>query len=324
MTEAALYSVPLSHVETLRKKGGAGELLHKLRSNIEKPITAVLTLNTVANTAGATIVGAAGAQEFGEGSLGLFAAVFTIVILIFSEILPKTIGVAYARSLAPLLAYPLYVFVVLLTPFMWVTSALSRLVAPKDKEHKTDENDITAVAGLSLKSGKIQPFEEEAIRHILALDTKTVADVMTPRTVVFSLKSSMTVRESRKVKDIWHYSRIPVHEADDTEDVIGVVYRRHVLHALAEDQDDKTMADLMRPVHFVQESLPLDRLLHRFLESRLHLFVVLDEYGGLAGVVSLEDVLEEMLGKEIMDETDEFEDMRALAKRRREMLVRNK
>ncbi len=322
--EAALYALPWSYIERLRREGKrSGHVLFKLRTQIERPISAVLTLNTIANTAGASIAGAAAIKVFGAESMGFFVAAFTAAILVFSEILPKTIGVAYSRQLMPVLARPLEGLVWLFTPVIWITGYLGRKVRPSDAP-KTTEEDITAVVSLTRKSGVIQPYEEVTIRNILSLDTKTVSDIMTPRTVVFSLPAQISVSDARNIKNFWHYSRVPVYDNDDPEDVVGMVLRRDVLETLADDHYDARINELMQPVRFVVETLTLDRLLVKFLESRTHLFVVLDEYGGVAGVVTLEDVLEEILGKEIVDETDEVEDMRALARKRRKKLTKLK
>lgn len=326
ITEAVLYSVPWSHIEHLREEGKAtGRLLYKLRADVEKPIAAVLTLNTIANTAGASIAGAAAARVYGSEALGIFAAIFTLAILIFSEILPKTMGVVYCRTLAPMLAKPLQVLVWTFLPVHWLTGFLARAVRPaRSRGPQTTEADINAVASLTRRSGVIQPYEEQTIKNILTLDEKTVEEIMTPRTVVFSMSSSLGVEEASRLEDIFHYSRIPVYENGNHEDIVGLIYRRNVLEALAHGRGDATIGSMMRPVNFVQETLSLDRLLLRFLESRVHLLVVLDEYGGMAGVVSLEDVMEEILGKEIVDETDEVEDLRALAHARRQQLTRAK
>ncbi len=324
ITEAALYALPWSFIEQLRHEGRrSGHLLFKLRTQIERPISAVLTLNTIANTAGASVAGAAAIRVFGSESMGLFVAVFTATILVFSEIVPKTIGVAYSRQIMPLLARPLEWLVLALSPVIWVTGYLGRKVRPAGGP-ETTEDDITAIVSLTRKSGVIQPYEELAIRNILSLDTKTVSDIMTPRTVVFSLPAQMSVSDARGTKNFWHYSRIPVYDNDDPEDVVGLVLRRAVLETLADDHYDARINELMEPVRFVVETLSLDRLLVKFLESRTHLFVVLDEYGGVAGVVTLEDVLEEILGKEIVDETDQVTDMRALARRQRQKLTKLK
>ncbi len=326
MSEAALYSVPWSWIEQLRKEGRpSGELLFALRSNIERPITAILTLNTIANTAGAAVAGAAGAAVFGPDELWLFTMIFTVLILAFGEILPKTIGVTYCRSLAAALAVPLKFLIVALLPIIWAGGLLARLVSPKRRDPMSTEEDLRAVVSLTRREGVIKPLEELSIKNILSLDHKTASDIMTPRTVVFSLPAQMTVAEARgDRRGVWPHSRIPVYDADDPENIVGIVYRREVLEALANDQDDVRLADLMKPVRFVLDTMTLDRVLVKFLESRMHLFVVLDEYGGVSGVVSLEDVLEEILGKEIVDETDQVADMRELARTRREELLRQR
>ena len=324
VTEAALYSIPWSYIEQLRRKRRtSGMILYKLRSDVEKPITAILTLNTIANTAGAAVAGAAASDVFGSHVLGVFTALFTLVILLVSEILPKTMGVAYSRTLAPALARPLLYLVWAFTPLIWITGFLARALSPARKAPRTTEDDIRAVVSLTRQSGIIKPYEELAIKNILTLDTKMVKDIMTPRTVVFSLPAQSTTAEVRKNKGLWRYSRIPVYDHADTEDIVGVIFRRDVLHALADDRDDVPLSQLMRPVRFVVETLTLDRLLVKLLESRQHLSVVLDEYGGVAGVVTLEDVLEEILGKEIMDESDEVEDLRELARRQRRELTKS-
>ncbi|MFU2207425.1 hemolysin family protein [Solidesulfovibrio sp. C21] len=324
MSEAALYSVPWSWIERLRKDGRpAGELLFTLRSNVEKPITAILTLNTIANTAGAAVAGAAAATVFGPDELWLFTAVFTVVILTLGEILPKTVGVAYSRSVATGIAAPLKYMILGLLPIIWAGGLLAGLVANRRKDPMSSEEDLRAVVSLTRREGIIKPLEELSIKNILSLDRKTASDIMTPRTVVFSLSAQMTVAEARgDRRAVWPHSRIPVFDADDPENIVGIVYRREVLEALANDQDDVRLSDLMKPVRFVLDSMPLDRVLVKFLESRMHLFVVLDEYGGVSGVVTLEDVLEEILGKEIVDETDQVADMRELARTRREELLR--
>jgi CBS domain containing-hemolysin-like protein len=322
ITEAAFYSIPLSRIERMRKEGRkAGEILYALRMDVEKPITAILTLNTVAATAGASVAGAAAVHVFGDAYLVLFTAGFTLLILLLGEIVPKTTGVAYARQLAPALAKPLLVMVWLCLPVIWLFGRLVRLIRSRQTEPDADEDDIRALVTLTRRQGTLKPYEESAIRNILALDDKHVNEIMTPRTVVFSLPSDMTVGEAMEANKAWPHTRIPVYEGEDAEEVVGVVYRRQVYEAAANDHLDMRLSDLMRPVRFVLENLTLDRLLRKFLESRMHLFVVLDEYGGMAGVVSLEDVLEEMLGSEIVDETDQVVDMRELARLRRSELV---
>ena len=320
--EAMLYSVPWSYIELLRTRGHtAGRLLFQLRSSIEKPISALLTLNTIANTAGAAVSGAAAVHVFGSRALGVFTAIFTILIFLLAEILPKTLGVTYCRQLAPVLARPLYYLVWLLAPVIWITGYIARLFQASKKTPHTTEEDIAAVASLTRQSGVIQPYEETAIKNILSLDKKTVRDIMTPRTVVFSLPADMTVSQAVSDPMLSQFSRIPIYE-DEHEDIVGILHRRNLLQALTAGKYERPLAELMGPARFVLDTLSLDRLLSKYLESRTHLFVVLDEYGGVAGVVALEDVLEEILGKEILDESDQVEDLRELARQQRSVLTR--
>ncbi len=322
IAEASLYSVPWSYIERLKKDNRrSGHILYALRSRIDQPIAAILTLNTIANTAGAAVAGAAAARVFGSQNLVYFTIIFTLTILIFSEIIPKTLGVIYNRPLSVVMAKPLLVLIWVLSPIIYVCKKIVSLIEKRKHGPGASEEDLLAMISITRKSGIIKPYEELSIQNILSLDKKMVKDIMTPRMVVFSLPGHMSVAESRQRKNIWPHSRIPVYENHDPEEIVGIVYRREVLEALANDQDDIKLESLMKPVNFVVETMSLDRLLIKFLESRVHLFIVIDEYGGIAGLVTLEDVLEEILGKEIVDETDEVVDMRELAVQRRRELI---
>ena len=317
-TEAMLYSVTWTQIEKMKeKRPKAGELLYEMRLNVEKPISAVLTLNTVANTAGATVAGALASSALGSENLLLFSVGFTILILLLGEIIPKTLGVVYSGPMAQLLVYPLRGMIVALTPITFITGFITRLITPKDNAPSATEEDIRIMASLSRKSGTIQAYEEKAIGNILALDRKRVAEVMTPRTVVFSMSMGLTLDEAYKRDDFWHFSRVPVFDSNN-EDIVGIIQRREVTMRIREGKGDLPLSELMRPIHYVLESQTLDVVLHKFLDLHQHLFAVLDEYGGLAGVISLEDILEEMLGREIIDESDMETDMREAAKQRRE------
>ncbi len=320
LTEAVLYSISWSHIENLReRKKKSGFILYKLRNNVDQPITAILTLNTIAHTVGASIAGAAAASVFGENSVLVFSLVFTLVILIFSEIIPKTIGILYNRFFSTLLARPLEILVYALYPIIKALNLMVHFLGKNKMGPETSEEDLRALASLTRKMGVLKKYEELSIHNILNLDIKTVKEVMTPRIVIFSLPAEKTVGEVWNQKNIWQYSRVPIYENNDPEEVIGLVYRREVLQAVAKDQYDLTLRQLRKPVHFILESLTLDRVLVKFLESRLHLAMVIDEYGGLDGLISLEDILEEILGSEIMDETDQVADMRKLALQKRKL-----
>ena len=314
--EAVLYSISPSQVEMLKKKGhGSATLLTALRADINRPITAILTMNTIAATVGATVAGVSAATIFGEKYIVLFSAVFTLSILIFSEIIPKTIGVSYAVKLAPLIARPLYLMVVLLTPIIWLCHMITRLIPQNKEEGHISAEELRTIASLSLKSGKIEADQERVINNILDLGNKVVRQVMTPRTVTFSLDQDMSVDEAMKLATILsRHSRIPLYN-DNPNDVVGIIMRKDILLAAAEQKNNLPLSRLIRPVHFVPETAPLNRVLVDFFERRQHLFVVVDEYGAMTGIISMEDILEEIVGREIMDESDKAKNMRELARR---------
>lgn len=316
--EAVLYAVPASHVEALAQAGRvSGRIFRKLRQNVDRPIAAILSLNTIANTAGAVIAGAAVASVFSQDLLFIdlyFPALFTLSILVFSEVIPKTAGVVYCRPLTVVVARPLQILVWIFTPMVWLCRLATRVVSLGDMEQAISEEELIAMAKAGQHIGAIQAEEARVIQNILSLKSRTVKDVMTPRTIVFSLSEHLTVAEAYKEMGIWAHSRVPVYD-NDFEDIVGVVLRRDVVEALAKDQEKTKLSELMEPVHFVVDSILLSRVLEMFLKRRQHLFVAIDEYGGLAGVISLEDVLEEILGQEIVDEGDRVVNLRQRARR---------
>ena len=322
LMEATLYAVPWSSIERLRAAGRrSGELLHALRSQVDKPIAAVVTLNTLVNTTGSVIVGMVATSVLGQEYMFVFVAVFSFLILTLGEIIPKTLGVVYANLLAPPLAMPLHLLTRLFTPIIWFLGLTNRLFLPKYSQHGfATEADIMAIVSLSCKAGVIRPTEEAIISNILNLDQKRVRDIMTPRTVVFSLPIRMPLEEAYAMRSLWNFSRIPLY-AENNEDLVGIVSRRTLTRRMASGDAKHTLGELMRPIHFVLESLPLHELLKHFLNSHTHLFAVLDEFGGLPGVVSLEDVLEEILGQEIVDESDPAADLQEVARKRRKALI---
>lgn len=313
--EAVLYSVSHTHVEILAKSGTlSGKILKRLKGDIQQPITAILTLNTIAHTAGAAIAGASAAAVFGEAYLTWFSAIFTFAILFLSEILPKSIGVIYNKELAPLIAVPLAALVKTLSPIVWLCGIANKLIPGSDKEHTVSAEEIQAMAIMGRKSGHIDPQQEGIIKNIINLKEKTVRDVMTPRTVTFTLHKNLFVAEAQKLKDDWNrHSRVPVYN-DKPDDITGIVMRKDVLLCAAEGLEKRTLASLMQPVHFVPETGPLNRIMLEFFERRQHLFCVVDEYGGVTGVISLEDIIEEIVGHEIIDESDPAQTMREIAR----------
>jgi len=300
----------------LKKEGSSSaSLLQDLRDDIEEPITAILTLNTIAHTIGAAIAGAAAAVVFGEQSLFLFSAVFTLIILLFSEILPKTIGISYASLLAPYIARPLKWMIIILKPIVWSCQQITRLIPHPENSDSISAEELQTIAALSRKSGEIEADQERVISNILELGRRVVRDVMTPRTVTFSLEENLTVQEvMNKENRLSSHSRVPVYK-DETDNVTGIIMRRDVLLAAAEQKYSTTLSELKSPVNFVAETSPLNQILVTFFDLHQHLFVAVDEYGAVTGVISMEDVLEEIVGREIIDESDETKDMRELARK---------
>jgi len=315
--EAVLYSLTTSQVEMLRKTGSkAGSILHSLRGDIDEPITAILTLNTIANTVGAAIAGAAAAHLYGDRNVILFSAAFTLAILIFSEIIPKTVGVSFSYRLATFIAFPLQWMVIILKPIVLLCRTITRLIPQGQREDIVSAEELQTIAAMSRESGHIEEAQEKVISNIIELKQKTVRQVMTPRTVTFSLDENLTIKEAMELSSkLSSHSRVPVYH-EDANNVTGMVMRKDVLLAAAEHKTDHILKTLKTPVHFVPETMPLNLVLIDFFEKRQHLFVVVDEYGSVTGVISMEDVLEEIVGEEIMDESDRAKDMRELARKR--------
>lgn len=312
--EAVLYSISASQVEMLKKNGHpTANYLQILRADIEEPITAILTLNTIANTIGAAVAGAAAAKLFGDHNFFLFSITFTLAILIFSEILPKTIGITYAYKLAPAVTYPLRFMVIFLKPIVWLCRYITALL-PQKKEGTISAEEIQTIAALSLESGDIEEGEERVINNIIELKNKIVRQVMTPRTVTFSMDKRITVEKAMTmVTKLSSHSRIPIY-GEEPNNVAGIVMRKDILQAAAEGNTKFELSEYSNPVHFVPETAPLNRVLMDFFERRQHLFVVVDEYGTVTGIISMEDVIEEIVGQEIIDESDKNLDMRELAR----------
>ena len=321
LSEAVLYSVPVSHVESLvHSKSKRGRVLQSLRRNIDRPIAALLSLNTIANTAGAAFAGALADRILGTRWLFLFSLGLTLLILFVAEIVPKTAGVIYCRPLSSRVARPLRALVWLMSPLVWVSGWVTRHMAAGRKTEEVSEAEIIMMTRLGLQKGVIDEDEAMVIHNILALETRTVRDVLTPRTVLFALPGDLTVGDARKEQGLLTHSRIPVF-FKNLDEIGGIVHRRDVLNAVAEDRFDTRIEELMKPVHFVPAKMRLNRALKLFLSRGEHMFVVVDEFGGTSGVVTLEDILEEILGKEILDEFDEVADLREMAQRRRQQAL---
>ena len=319
--EAILLSLSVPQVELMKETNPRkAEIIKHLKERIEQPITAILTLNTVAHTIGASVAGAAAVALFGQQGLIWFSLLFTLVILLVTEILPKTIGVAYCKQLAPHIILPLQVMIMVLKPLIWLAQLMTKLVPGNHQSQQISAEELKTIASLSRQSGEIEADQEKVIANILQLGSKSVRQIMTPRTVTFSVSATLTIKEAAKMEDKWRmHSRVPVFEGE-VDNVVGIILSQDVLMAAAVGQYSLKLSQIMRPVHFVPETAPLDRIFIDFFERYQHLFVVVDEYGSVTGVISMEDILEEIIGREIVDESDKTRNMRELARIRKKKL----
>ncbi len=316
--EAVLYSIPATFVEQLEQSGRpAGRILKRMKEQVDRPITAILSLNTISNTGGGALAGALAAGALGGGNVIYFSIGFTLAILLFAEVVPKTIGVVYARQLAPLIARPMHLLVGAFQPLIGLVQIVTKLIRKGYKEQPVSDADLLTLVVSGLRSGTLNQDEARVIENVLSMDTRTVKQVMTPRPVVFTLSARTSAREAVSEDAIEKYSRIPVF-GKDPDDFVGVVRTVDILTAMANDRFDVTMDQIKQNIHFVIDSTRLDNLLRTFLKRRQHLVAVIDEFGGISGIVTLEDVLEELIGREIVDESDQVTDLRAYAQRRRE------
>jgi magnesium and cobalt exporter, CNNM family len=315
MSEASLYAVSPVHVESLSQGGSrSGLRLAALRGRVERPITAILFLNTFANTMGAAIAGSLFGKHFDPTYLFAFSVVLTFAVLVLAEIIPKSLGVGYARTLAPVLSWPIQALVWAFYPLVNVGEWLTRRFTPKQRDEGPSQEDIVTLATMGARDGTIMHMEAKWIKGVLELDSLTAREIMTPRPVVTTLVSDMPVSElGAKLAEL-DYSRVPVTTAEGLDHITGVVMRRRLVNAFLEGHLDLKVADLQQPAKFVPGSMRGHQLLRTFIQEKTHLVIVVDEYGGTMGVVTLEDVIEAMIGEEIVDEFDEHADLREYAR----------
>lgn len=323
--ESVLLSISDPYIQTLiDRKRKVGPILARLKQRINDPISAILTLNTVANTAGAAVAGALALQIFGSRWMAAFSGILTFLILVFAEIIPKTLGASYWKALAPFSGWTLNGLVFLLRPITVPVNFLSGLISRKSPAHDVSKEEVLHAIRLGYLQGVIESSEFEIVSNLMKLKHLTVERVMTPRSVVFRLPSDATTHEAQKRSEFAQFSRIPLYNPQ-TDAITGIVLRRDIMMELAQDRLDTPLKDLAAEPLLVHENLSVYELLTRLITQQVHLAVVLDEYGSHTGVVTMEDAIETLLGREIIDESDKVVDMRELAKQRmRERLSRSR
>ena len=311
--EAVLLSVTPAFVESeLLNKPRRAKALKQVKTNLDQSISSILILNTFAHTMGAAGVGAQAANVFGEKWESLIAFLLTLAILYFSEIIPKTLGATFWKQLALPSAYVIQVLVKLLFPFVWVSARLTGVFSSHQASAISRE-ELSALAQLGEKEGALGPQESQLLENILVLREARTEDILTPRSVVTALDHSLTISVALAELGDNPFTRIPLYE-DDIDSVVGLVFRPAMLQAERDGNGDNALADIASPMYSVSEDLPVLQLLDTFLKRREHMFLVQDRYGQTAGIVTLEDALETLLGREIMDESDTVEDMQQLAR----------
>jgi len=311
--EATLLSTPLSYITGLEEQGVKGAArLKKLKQNADRPISAILCLNTIANTVGASIVGSLVYEVYGDAIVGVFSTIFTLCILIFSEIIPKTIGTSYWRSLALPASVIINGMIFISFPLVWILERMQRLISSRSDQVSVSREDISAMVSVATEEEVIEKDEKKMIQNLLKLDEVTAHEIMTPSVVVEMVPGSMTIREFYDSEN--SHSRILVYDEDNDEYVTGYVLRQEVLEKMAEDKFNTSLNDIIRPVLSFAEDTSVADIWEKLLEKKEHISVILDEYGSLRGIVTMEDVIETMLGHEIVDEKDEVVDMQEYAK----------
>jgi CBS domain containing-hemolysin-like protein len=315
--EAVLLSVTRPYISLLEREGHkAGPVLSKLKEDINAPLAAILTLNTVAHTVGAAGAGAQAAIVFGNQYLGVISAVLTLLILVFSEIIPKTLGALYWRRLAPACGYAVRFMVWTLYPFVKLSEWLTRGMAHGPTMTGFSREEFAVMAELGEAEGQLERRESSILRNLFfTLRDHSVREVMTPRTVVFSLSQDLTAQEAYDEAENSRFSRIPVYEQHDPDCVVGFVLKQDLLLAYTRGEKAKKLQTLRRDMLMLPETATLYQALQKMLARRVQISAVVDEYGGLEGLITLEDLLETLLGVEIVDEADKTPDRQELAKR---------
>lgn len=316
LMESTVLSISNSYIQKLINSGKkCGIILRDFKKHIDRPIAAILVLNTIANTLGATVAGAQAGKVFGNSFVGIFAFVFTFMVLVLSEIIPKTIGAVYWRKTAPAAAYIVKGMMIILYPILEASSFITKLLKPVGEINPDImREEITTLAQIGEGSGAISVWEQRIIQNLLHLDKFKVSQILTPRTVMTILPKSATVGEVLKEYGDFPFSRIPIY-GENPDDITGMVLRHDIFDAAAKDRDDLTLESMSRPIQSVPQSLSITEAIEKFIQMHAHIFLVIDEYGGTKGIVTLEDALEALLGSEIVDEKDRVTDMQELARR---------
>jgi CBS domain containing-hemolysin-like protein len=314
IAEAVLLSVSTSFIVNAEQEGKPyGSVLRELKEDINSPLAVILTLNTVAHTMGAAGAGAQAAAIFGSVYLGVFSAILTLVILIFSEIIPKAVGAHYWRKLAPITAYSLRFLIRLLYPFVLLSNKLTQGLSHEPKLQGFSRKEFSAMAKLGEQEGQLEKHESIVLRNLFLLGETEVRTAMTPRSVVFAMHEDSTINNLLAKQNRKMFSRIPIYT--DHDKITGFVLRDDLFIAQNDGHGEKPLKNYGRELGAILDASSLLQAFETFISSHVHIMLVVSEYGDTQGIITLEDILESLLGLEIMDESDTVEDMQVLARR---------
>ena len=315
IAEAVLLSVSSGFIRAAKDNGKPwAKRWEKLKADVESPLSAILSLNTIAHTIGAAGVGAQASVVFGSSALAWVSAVLTFLILVFSEIVPKTIGSYYWRQLAPAMATFLTALVVACryTGIIWMTAKITQLISPSSKAANFDREEFTALASLGEVEGHLDETESKILRNLMALRDTRVKDIMTPRPVMVIADEKLTVAEFMACEKFGAFSRIPIYK-NDPDNLIGFILRADILAAQVAGRDGKRVGRFIRQIGAVMHTQNVYKTLQTMIDLNEHIMLAVDEYGSVRGLVAMEDVVETLIGLEIVDELDHTEDMQQAA-----------
>lgn len=305
ISEGALYAVPVSTTKTLVKQNVKGaKALDRVKNDMSRVISAILILNIIGNTVGAAFAGARAAEIWSEFGVVIFSICLTVVILLIGEIIPKTLGVAYAKQIALLVA-PIWLRIAqVMGPVVKATAAVSSYFGPKHSENKVSQEEILSLVNLGATEGTIDEFEEQVIKNVISIDETLVREILTPRTNLFALSERLTLSEASNEIAKNEYSRVPVYLPTDPDHLTGYVTHREILQGILDNQGDKQLRDIAHTIKTMPELATVRHVLTAMFKDHEHICALVDEFGGLAGIVTLEDILEDLVGAEIEDESD--------------------
>lgn len=320
--EAVLLSITQSFIETkVADNPKSGSVLRLVKKDIDDSISAILTINTLSHTVGAAVVGAQTVKIFGEQYMFFASALLTLLILYIAEILPKVIGAIYWKKLAIPSAYIIKWMIFITYPFIVMGKMVTKLIRSNEHE-KVSREEILAIAELGEKDGVVSEQESDLLEKLFDFKDTKVKDVMTPRSVVFSVSKDITIEQYLDLEDYNTFSRIPVFDKD-VDHIIGIVLRNALFLEVINGNKDAKISDICKDVFHISESIPLTKALDLFIKRNEHIFIVHDSYGQTMGIVTLEDTIETLLGVEIIDELDKVADLQELAKQKLKKRIKN-